>query len=697
MTGESNKKKKKSPVPFRLNILFIIVFMLFSTLILKLGLVQIVNGQTYQKQVDQTQVKTSKLNSARGLIYDSTGTLLVGNKPQKAITFTRTKDDSSQDLLKLAQKLSKYITMDTKKVTERDKKDYWVLKQGLTKAYHEKLTNSEYKHVKNDNTKAYNLLLSKITKQDLSGLTKHDLQVDAIYRQLSQAMNLTPFYVKIGVKDKAYYEIGEHLDQLKGVNLTVTAARTYPQGSDFYFGSVGSIPKEKLDYFLVHGYNRNDKVGTSGLEQEYQNALNGTPTQLKYKMVNGKAVGNPKQVSGHRGYDLELTVNQKFQDKVQQILKDQLKKAMKVPKNNYLKSAFAVVTNPKTGGIISLNGVKYESGKGFVDDSYQTTIGSFAVGSTVKGATESVGYVTGTIPAYFNDMPIRDKTKSINFSSYSHNGIGTVTPETALEDSSNIFMAKIASNLAGIKLKSTGQTYKPTFIPWHDSKKVINAFTKMRNMYSEYGLGVKTGIDLPQEGIGYKGPIPPPQTGEIWRFAIGQYDTYSPIQVAQYMSTIANGGYRMQMHMLKSIREPTNQPGDNGSVVYQYKPHVLDHITVSQHNLNRIKKGLWYVTHGDGTSSGIPTAPDIGVGKYKQYDIAGKTGTADVFPNGHHTVNELFSGYAPANNPQIALTVIFPGLMEARYPSDSFLQYHTQAAGKIVQAYFQMKKSGKAN
>jgi len=362
---------------------------------------------------------------------------------------------------------------------------------------------------------------------------------------------------------------------------------------------------------------------------------------------------------------------------------------MQLPQNNYLKSAFAVVTNPNTGGIISLNGVEYSGGQ-FNNVSFETVTSPFAVGSTVKGATESVGYVTGKIPSSFNDKPFTGK---VSFSSYAHNRIGVVTPETALEDSSNIFMAKIASNLAGIKMASIPGKYKVTYIPFPSSPRVKKAFTEMRNMYSEYGLGVKTGIDLPTEGIGFHGPIPPPATGKILYYAIGQYDTYTPLQVAQYMSTIANGGYRMQLHLLKSIREPTNKPGDNGKIVYQYKPHPLDHITVSQHDLNRIKKGLWLVTHGND----IPTAPDIGTGKYKQYDIAGKTGTADVYPNGHHTVNELFSGYAPANNPQIALTVIFPGLMEARYPSDSFLQYHTQAAGKIVQAYFQMKKNGEAN
>lgn len=693
MTGETKnnqEKKKKNQVPFRLNILFIVVFLLFSVLILRLGIVQIVNGQKYQQKVQGGRTQTSQLDSTRGLIYGSGGELLVGNKAEKAITFTRTKQDTPQNLLHLAQKLSHYITMKTNQVTVRDEKDYWILKHGLQNAYNLKLSKAEYNKLQNNSTKAYNLLLSRITKKDLSKFNSHDMQVMAIYRKLSQAMNLTPFYVKVGVADKAYYRIGEHLSSLPGINLTVTSSRYYPNGNYFYLGSVGQIPQGKLDYYLVRGYNRNDKVGTSNLEQYYEGVLNGTPTKLKYKLnQNGDAVGNPKKVGGRRGDDLVLTVNAKYQKKVQQILKSMLKKALANPRNKHLHSAYAVVVNPNTGGILALAGWDYKNGS-FVNTAYKTVTGSFAVGSTVKGATELAGYQTGTIPSSFNDMPIMGRVRK--FSSYPGNRIGTVTPEQALEVSSNVFMGKIACNLAGIKLKNAGNHYDATYVPPPGSPKVVNAFKTLRNIYSEFGLGVKTGVDLPNEGLGYLGPIPPPQTGLILRYVIGQYDTYTPLEIAQYMSTIANGGYRMQLHFLKAVRAPSSKPGTPGRLLYQYQPNILDHITMSQHNLQRVKNGFWLVTHG----SYLPTASALGRAPYAKYRIAGKTGTADVYLNNGkvHTVNELFSGYAPAKSnekPQIAFTVIFPGLDGKRELKNPAVEYQNDTAGKIVQAYFQMK------
>ncbi|HET7579802.1 MAG TPA: penicillin-binding protein 2 [Bacillales bacterium] len=693
MTGETRekqKKKKKNQVPFRLNILFIIVFLLFSILILQLGIVQIVNGQQYKEKVQNTQTKTSKLNAARGLIYDRNGTLLAGNQPKKAITFTRTNYDSSEDLLNLAKKLSHYITMDTNDLTETDMKNYWVAKQGLTKAFDEKLSKSEYNKLVDQDNKAYDLLLKRVSNKDMASLDKHDRQVAAIYFKLSQAMNLTPFYVKVGLSDQAFFRIGEHLDQLPGIHLTMASSRVYPNGHPFYLGYVNHIPQGKLDYYRVRGYNNNDKVGTSYLEQYYEGVLNGVPTKLVYQTDQGdNAVGDPKKMEGRRGDSLVLTINYQFQQKVQHILKNELKRAMSQGGNPHLNSAYAVVVNPNTGGILSMNGVAYENGE-FQNVSYQAVTGSFAVGSTVKGATELAGFMTGTIPSSFNDMPMYGGGIH-HFSSYTGNSIGTVTPETALEASSNVFMGKIAANMAGIQLRNVGSHYEGAYIPPADSPKVIHAFRTLRNVYAQVGLGVKTGIDLPSEGLGYEGSIPPPQTGQILRYAIGQYDTYTPLMVAQYMATIANGGYRMQLHLLKSVRAPSIKQGTVGKVLYQYEPHVLDHITMSQHYLDRIHRGFWLVTHG----SYHETAGKLAEPPYAKYDIAGKTGTADVnLSHDRHTVNELFSGYAPAGSgeePQIAFTVIFPGLDNAHVGGDPYkIEYHTETAGKIVQAYFDM-------
>ncbi|MCY8831250.1 penicillin-binding transpeptidase domain-containing protein, partial [Bacillus atrophaeus] len=75
---------------------------------------------------------------------------------------------------------------------------------------------------------------------------------------------------------------------------------------------------------------------------------------------------------------------------------------------------------------------------------------------------------------------------------------------------------------------------------------------KMRNYYSQFGLGVKTGIDLPQESAGMQ-TTPDAVGGLILDLAIGQYDTYTPLQLVQYMSSIANGGYRIQPRIVTSV------------------------------------------------------------------------------------------------------------------------------------------------
>ncbi|HET7658261.1 MAG TPA: penicillin-binding transpeptidase domain-containing protein, partial [Bacillales bacterium] len=421
---EKQQKKKRNKVPFRLNILFVIVFLLFSVLILRLGIVQIVNGEEYQDKVEDIEEKVSRLDAARGLIYDRYGRVLVDNKAQNAITFTRTKDDDSQDLLTLAKKLSGYITMDqdaVDKVTERDKKDYWIIKRGFTQAYNLKLSKEELKQAEeseNENA-AYDLLLSRITEKDLNAIGKQEMQVVAIWRKLNQAMNLTPFIVKSGIKKEVYHRLGAHLDSLPGINLTVDSTRVYPKGHEFYLGSVGSIPRGKLEYYLVRGYNRNDEVGTSYLEQYYEDVLNGIPARMKYVKGNSEnPLAEPERMEGRRGYDMVLTINIKLQHKVEQILRDVLRKGMSLPGNPYLDSAYAVVANPNTGGILALAGTEYENGE-FHDDSLMTVKGAFAVGSNVKGATVLAGFETNTIPNGLSDKPFRKiGPGEISFSSY---------------------------------------------------------------------------------------------------------------------------------------------------------------------------------------------------------------------------------------------------------------------------------------
>ena len=119
------KKKKKTHVPFRLNMLFFAVFLLFSVLILRLGVVQIVYGDDYKREIERTEDITVNNPVPRGKMYDTNGKIVVDNVPVNAITYTNN-GASQKEMLQVAERLSKLIDKDTKKVTERDMKDYWI-------------------------------------------------------------------------------------------------------------------------------------------------------------------------------------------------------------------------------------------------------------------------------------------------------------------------------------------------------------------------------------------------------------------------------------------------------------------------------------------------------------------------------------------------------------------------------------------
>src|SRR6476661_1597610 len=126
------KKKKKAQLPFRLNILFFVVFLLFSVLILQLGIVQILNGEAFQDEIERTIQDTTKIPVPRGKIFDRNHNVVVDNKPLYSITYTPAKGIQAQDRLTVAEKLAGFISMDSKKyidpITERNKREYWYLK-----------------------------------------------------------------------------------------------------------------------------------------------------------------------------------------------------------------------------------------------------------------------------------------------------------------------------------------------------------------------------------------------------------------------------------------------------------------------------------------------------------------------------------------------------------------------------------------
>jgi penicillin-binding protein A len=662
-------KKRKNHVPLRLNALFLSVFFLFSILVLRLGYIQIVKGEEYKRTAYLTENVTSKLDAPRGKMFDRYHRVAVNNEPIFSITYTKTREDDSKDRLVIARKLAELITKETDSLTERDKKDYFIL-------LHEedvkgRLTSKEKKDTAPE--ELYDLMLEKVTKDDIHSLTETDLEVLAIKSEMDRGYTLSPQRIKIGATKKEIATISEHLSELRGIDLKPDAQRSYPFGDSFrdIFGQVKQIPKAKMDYYTARGNEQNDLVGTSFLEEEYESILRGTKTKIKYVTNKiGNPVGDPVEEEGARGSDLVLTVDMNLQKEVEMVIERELKESITgqyAYDNRQLDSAYAVMMDPNTGEILSMAAKEYDRKTGkFKSIPFGNVYHSFAMGSTVKGATVLTGLKQGVITpkTIFNDAPLAFGDGRLM---KSYQNMGPIDAVEALERSSNVYMWHIAMRLAGYDYSNKR----------FNEHKVDDAFRILRNSYSQFGLGVPTGIDLPSEATGYNTGI----SGELSQamfFSIGQFDTYTPIQMVQYVSTIANGGMRMQPHLLKEIREPSVDENKLGKLLYRFEPNVMNRIEMKQSDIDLVQKGFYEVMNGkNGTAAYLF--------KNKDYNPAGKTGTAEVDTK-TALYNKTLIGYAPYDKPEVAIAVVVPDIRE-----DST---NNEIGEGILDAYFNLKKEG---
>ncbi|PAV29055.1 penicillin-binding protein [Virgibacillus profundi] len=675
------KKKKKAQLPFRLNILFFVVFLLFSVLIFQLGVVQILNGEDFQKEIDRTIQDTTKIPVPRGKIYDRNHDVIVDNKPLYSITYTPPKGTQAKERLEVAKDLAKYISMDSEEIldgiTDRNRREYWYLENKEEAV--DRL--SDEAKEKLDDTKEYSETLKLITDEEIDGFSKEVLEVIAIKKELDKAYSLTPQTVKNeDVTPEEYARVAEHLDELPGINATTDWNREHPYESTFksLLGSISTqeegIPAEKEEYYLTRGYSRNDRVGKSGLEEQYEEILRGRKEQIQYTTdKSGKVIDAKTVVQGERGKDLVLTIDMEFQEEVDKIVREELLTALGNYSNPYLEDALAVVINPQTGELLAVSGQHYDrENNEYENAAYKTLYDSHLPGSIVKGATVLAGYESGVITPWqtFYDRPIIIKDSDPKGS---WRNLGTVDDLDALRMSSNVYMFYIAMRMGG--------HYN---FQQHDSLVFTNDnyFQEMRNYFRQFGLGVKTGIDFPYEATGFVGES---TAGQLLDYAIGQYDTFTTMQMAQYVATIANDGYRVRPHFLKEIREPNNAEGELGPVRKSVSTEVLNRIQMSNSHIERVQEGFRQAFQSPG-GTGYSYWAD------KDYNPAGKTGTAEneFYENSVQikTENLTLVGYAPFDEPEIAFAVVVP-----RLGTQSQQHSINHAIGeRIMDTYFDMKE-----
>ncbi|WP_042462000.1 peptidoglycan D,D-transpeptidase FtsI family protein [Neobacillus dielmonensis] len=677
------KKEKivKGKIRWRLNSLFFLVFALFSLLILRLGFIQILKGEAFAAQAKKTDVTPVSYSVPRGKIYDTNDRLVVYNIPEKAIVYTPPKNPQPDELLKLAKKLNTFLVMNEKeinKVTDRDLKDIWLLEH---KNGTDLITNKEeklYKQEKLTDKDLYQLKLDRITESDLQTMDKN---LAAIYRKLSTAIALTPTMVKNeNVTDEEYARVNANLENLPGLDVTTDWKRGRTYGDTFWnmLGEVTSadegLPAEKASYYTAKGYELNDRVGKSYIEELYDSVLRGEKEKVKTVTDQSGNVVRTETVSeGQSGKDLVLTIDMEFQAQVEKIMQEELVQAIQKPHTDTLDTAFVVAMEPKTGRILAMSGKVYNRESGdFTDFTPGTFTYAFEQGSVVKGATVLAGYQTGVRDFGETELDeVMHFKGSGTFSSYTV--MNRINELEALERSSNVYMWKTAIEMMGGK-------YVPNGTLNINPKKIET----IRYYFNQFGLGVPTGIGFTNETAGIKGI----NASTYFQIAIGQLDTYTPMQIAQYITTIANGGYRMKPQLVREIREPNPDGDESGNVMDEIEPVVLNRVDMSEEMLKRVQQGFWLVTHGSqGTARGFF--------KNEPYDAAGKTGTSESYKKGVKTWNLSFAGYAPFDDPKIAIAVIVPNAYR-----DGYAQPHSAAnviSQRVFRAYFDDTEQGQPN
>lgn len=671
---KKSKKTAQSVIPSRLNFLLWVVALLLLALVARLFYLQVLNGSSFKAEVKSSDTTVQTNNVQRGMIYDSSGKVLVGNHVHQAITYTKGADVTSADLYKIANRLGNYVNVGTKtKLTQRQAEDYYLADSDNLKAIVKKL------HLSSQVTSngQYNKALAYLNKHpEVYKLTKLQQNKARIYAAMSGAYSLSTTYIKsTGVTAKELAEVGEHLSEMPGVKIGKAWTRNYPQGKDIQTltGTLSSgLPSDELNSMLAQGYSRNDDVGQSYLEKLYQSTLAGSKSQTEV-MTTGNTTKGKVKYAGKKGDNLVLTINSKFQKRVQSILEKNYSSAGIA----YSTGVYAVVMNPNTGEIYAMAGIDRDptTGKQTTDE-----IGAInhpiTMGSVVKGAMIMGGFMSGVITPSNNtltDMPIKLAGTSAKTSWFNKTGSANIAlnAATALEVSSNSYMMQLAMKEGGMKYVSGGAIELDPSI-----------FTKLRYYFKMFGLGVKTGIDLPGESSGYEGPSKQSNIGSALDLSYGNYDGYTTIQLAQYMSTIANGGYRMRPYIVKQVRG-TNKDGSLGAIEYTTKPEVLGTIPATAAEWKIVKEGLYDVVHGSSTYiTGKKLASDTP-------SISGKTGTAETFYKNNSTVTLSFAGYAPSDNPQVVVALAIPGA------SNSDGGANLTMASQIFKAFWKDVKSSK--
>lgn len=667
----------------RYNIITILVYIVGIVLIVQLFNLQIVNGKEYRETSNTRLSRETVVKAARGSIKDRTGNLLVTTKMGFNVDLYKTKIDTAT--------LNKTI-LNTIRILESNKDKYInnlpIKVNPFEFENQDEETQKKWKKGNdiNENATAEECFYSlkkeyKIEQEDISEAYKIMVVRYEIAR--NGYSSIRPVTIAKDVSRASAVKLGEQSIYFPGISATTEPLVSYPSGSlaSHILGYVGNITQAELDG-REDTYGINDVIGKVGIQYVFEEYLRGQNGIKQLDMsVDGNITDEYITKEAVAGSDVILTIDANLQATTEKALANNIKKIASggFSKTSEAKAGAAVVMNVKTGEILAMasypdyepelfvNGISQkkldEYNKG--DNIFNRAIsGVYAPGSTFKMITAIAGLETGAITPTekINDVGVYKKAHEPACWIWNSYGMthGWLNVTDAIIHSCNYFFYEVG--------------YRVT----------IDNIAKYAKYY---GLGQKTNVELPMEEEGVVATRDKSkergdewQIGETLSAAIGQsYNSYTPIQMAKYISMLANGGKPIDVSIVKSVIDVNGNQISKEEITkfvnakLGLEKQEKEDLNIKKENLEAILKGMKGVTSEEGGTA-YSTFADFNI------ELGGKTGSAQTDVNGK--VNGWFVGFAPYDEPEVAVVVLVENAGSGSYTAE--------VARDILQEYFGM-------
>lgn len=687
----SNNNKKKLNLNVRFNILTVLIYIIGVILIVKLFTLQIVHGTEYREQSNTRLTRESVLEASRGAILDKTGATLVTSNMQFSLEMYKSKvdvDTLNNDILNMINVLDKYeISYIDSFPINIDPFEFKIGDEALVKW---KKSNNLNENITAE--EAFNSFKTKYKIQNTNDINEIR-KIIAIRYELSQKGYSSTKSVTIAknVSREAVAEFSESSEKFTGLNIVVQPVREYKSENlaSHILGYASRINAEEYEK-RKNTYSQNDIIGKTGIEYVFEEYLKGKNGTKQIDMsVDGTATAEYISKEAIAGSDVVLTIDANLQSVTENALASNIEKIASggFGKSYDAKAGACVVMNVNSGEILAMasypnykpgdfvGGISQDAwnyyanneAKPLVDKAIQN---SYSPGSTFKMITAIAGLESGVIDlnTKINDTGVYTKYRDYQprcwvYTDY-HKGHGYLNVSQAIEKSCNYFFYETSDRMG------------------------IDTLVKFAKYF---GLGSKTGVELQGETSGVVSGRESKEklhNGEGWsagdtlQSAIGQYDNeYSPVQMARYISILVNGGNRINPTIIKTIRNADGSEVSREEIkkFVNSKLNIpeedIENIEINEDNLNAILEGMKSVTSDSGGTAYV---------RFKDFNISvgGKTGSAEAPGN---KVHAWFVGFAPFENPEIAIVVMVENGGHGNYTAEVVRDIMTEYFGMNTQ------------